>query len=124
MATRQFSYPTDVEEVKGGWLVACSYHLHTVEFVSDGDGGDIGRLSLGKAGGGRGSGDGEFHYPVALATVPGLGLVVRELSNDGRLQVFATPDAMAMYTNMSGIRIAWMSTCARAVFNRRANMLS
>jgi hypothetical protein len=111
--------PRDVEEVEGGWLVAC-YGSDTVEFVSDGDGSDIGRPSLG----GHGSGDGEFDVPVALATMPGVGLVVREYYNDGRLQVFATPDAMAMYTNMSGIRIAWMSTCVRAVFNRRANMLS
>jgi hypothetical protein len=95
-----------------------------VEFVSDGVDGDIGRCYLGKAGGGWGSADGEFDFPVALATVPGIGLVVREHFNGGRLQVFATPDAMAMYTNMSGIRIAWMCTVARAVFNRRANMLS
>jgi hypothetical protein len=115
--------PFDVEEVEGGWLVAC-INSHSVEFVCDGVDGDIGRPFLGKAGGGRGSEDGEFWYPVALATVPGLGLVVRELKNNGRLQVFATLDTMAMYTNMSGIRIAWMCTVARAVFNRRANMLT
>jgi hypothetical protein len=114
--------PRDVEEVEGGWLVACSVS-NTVEFVSDGVGGDVGQPFLGKAGGGYGSGDGEFFTPVALATVPGLGLVVRDCTNE-RLQVFATPDTIAMYTNMSSIRIAWMSTCARAVFNRRANMLS
>ena len=120
--------PYDVEEVEGGWLVACisgrlvagGESANTVEFVSDGVGGDIERPSLGKAGGGTGSGDAEFNGPVALATVPGLGLVVRELYNGGRLQVFATPDAMTMYTKMSSIRIAWMSTVARAVFNRRA----
>jgi hypothetical protein len=117
MATGQNSYPRDVEEVEGGWLVACE-GWDTVEFVCKGVGGDIGRPSLGRTG----SGDGEFDYPFALATVPGLGLVVREY--DGRLQVFATPDTMAMYTNMSGIRIAWMSTCVRAVFERRASMLS
>jgi hypothetical protein len=117
------SRPWDVEEVEGGWLVACA-GSDTVEFVCDGVGGDIERPSLGRAGGGYGSGDGEFDVPVALATVPGIGLVVREYCNGGRLQVFATPDTMAMYTNMSGIRIAWMCTVARAVFNRRANMLS
>jgi hypothetical protein len=117
MATGQNSYPRDVEEVEGGWLVACDCS-NTVEFVSDGD---IGRCSLGKAGGG--TGDGEFSRPAALATVPGLGLVVREWWNE-RLQVFATPDTMSMFTNMSGIRIAWMCTVARAVFNRRANMLT
>ena len=79
--------PRDVEEVEGGWLVAC-YYSHTVEFVCDGVGGDGGgRPSLGKAGGGWGSGDGELNEPTALAVVPGLGLVVRELNN-GRLQVF------------------------------------
>jgi hypothetical protein len=79
----------DVEEVEGGWLVACR-DSHTVEFVGDGDGdGGIGggRPSLGMAGGGYGSGDGEFRNPTALAVVPGLGLVVREDDN-GRLQVF------------------------------------
>ncbi len=59
---------------------------HTVEFVCDvGYGG--GRPSLGKAGGGAGSEDGELHGPTALAVVPGLGLVVREWDNR-RLQVF------------------------------------
>jgi hypothetical protein len=77
----------DVEEVEGGWLVAC-WNSHIVEFVCDGVGGDGGgRPSLGKAGGGYGSGDGEFSVPTALAVVPGLGLVVRELVN-ARLQVF------------------------------------
>jgi hypothetical protein len=84
----ELSRPRDVEEVEGGWLVACC-GLDTVEFVSDGDGGgdDGGRPSLGTAGGGAGSGDGEFKYPASLAIVPGLGLVVREWGN-GRLQVF------------------------------------
>jgi hypothetical protein len=76
-----------VEEVEGGWLVVC-YYSHTVEFVGDGGGGDGGRRpSLGKAGGGKGSGDGELAYPTALVVVPGLGLVVREFGNP-RLQVF------------------------------------
>jgi DNA-binding beta-propeller fold protein YncE len=117
-------YPKDVEEVEGGWLVACTCS-HTVVFVSDGgdDGGGGGWPSLGKAGGGYGSGDGELHNPVALATVPGLGLAVRDCWN-GRLQVFATPDTIAMLTtNMSGIRIAWMSAVARAVLNRHANVV-
>jgi hypothetical protein len=75
--------PFDVEEVEGGWLVAC-YGSHTVEFVSDGVGGDGGgRPSLG----GYGSGDGEFECPTTLAVVPGLGLVVRDYGNE-RLQVF------------------------------------
>ena len=87
--------PYDVEEVEGGWLVACAFS-HTVKFVGDGVGAaDGGRASLGRAGGGAGSGDGEFWYPTALAVVPGLGLVVREWGNR-RVQVFATPDAIAM----------------------------
>jgi len=81
------SGPWDVEEVEGGWLVVCE-GSHSVEFVCDGGGGDDGgRPFLGKAGGGHGSGDGEFDVPTALAVVPGLGLVVREWFN-GRLQVF------------------------------------
>ncbi len=88
IATGLSYYPYDVEEVEGGWLVA-SYLSHTVEFVGDGVGGDGGgRPSLGKAGGGTGSGDGELYCPTALALVPGLGLVVREGYNGGRLQVF------------------------------------
>jgi hypothetical protein len=106
--------PVDVEEVEGGWLVAC-LAPHSVEFVSNrgvvgGAGGA--RPSLGKPGGGYGSGDGEFHRPSALAVVPGLGLVVREVATC-RLQVFATPDAVAM-ASMSRMRIAWMGAVARA----------
>ncbi len=110
--------PYDVEAVEGGWLVACK-GSHTVEFVCDSVGGDQvggGRPSLGKAGGGHGSGDGEFWFPVALAVVPGLGLVVRESGNN-RLQVFATPDAIAMAA-MSCMRVAWMVSVARAVRRR------
>jgi hypothetical protein len=100
--------PVDVEEVEGGWLVAC-IGSQTVEFVCDGVGGDGGgRPSVGKAGGGRGSGDGEFSCPTALAVVPGLGLVVRDALNGGRLQVFATPDAIAM-ASKSASRVAWMA---------------
>jgi hypothetical protein len=77
------SAPYDVEECEGGWLVACSA-LHTIEFVGGGVDGGVGRASLGMSG----SGDGEFIYPSALALVPGLGLVVREIDNGGRFQVF------------------------------------
>ena len=80
------TYPRDVEECESGWLVACGFlSSHTIEFVGgDVDGGGVGRARLGK----RGSGDGEFKVPSALALVPGLGLVVREISNGGRFQVF------------------------------------
>jgi hypothetical protein len=79
------SYPFDVEECEGGWLVAC-VGSDTIEFVGcdvDGGGGGVDSARLGKGG----SGDGEFWCPSALALVPGLGLVVREWGN-GRCQVF------------------------------------
>jgi hypothetical protein len=75
--------PCDVEECEGGWLVAC-WGSNTIEFVGGDVGSDgVGRARLGKVG----RGDGEFISPSALALVPGLGLVVREIRND-RLQVF------------------------------------
>jgi hypothetical protein len=114
--------PYDVEEVEGGWLVAC-WDSHRVEFVGDGaDGDGGGRPSLGKAGGGWGSGDGEFCGPTTLAVVPGLGVVVSEVGNGGRLQVFATPDALAIAA-MSPNRVAWMTAVARGVFRRKGAML-
>jgi hypothetical protein len=114
------SSPYDVEEVEGGWLVACG-RSHRVEFVGDDGAGGVsgGRPSLGKAGGGYGSGDGEFNFPVALAVVPGLGLVVREWDNGGRLQVFAIPDAVAMAA-MSHVRVAWMAVVARGALRRQS----
>ncbi len=106
-------FMVDVEEVEGGWLVAC-YYLHRVELVCGSDGGVGGGWPfLGKAGGRRGIGDGEFYSPTTLTVVPGLGLVVREWGNVGRLQVFATPDAIAMAA-MSPDRVAWMTAVARA----------
>jgi hypothetical protein len=115
--------PHDVEEVEGGWLVACGHPWHTVKFVGDGVGGVCaGRPSLGRAGGGSGSWDGELHWPNALAVVPGLGLAVREHGNGGRVQVFATPDTIAMAA-MSRDRVAWMGAVARAVLCRRQHFL-
>ncbi len=103
----------DVEECEGGWLVAC-FGSDTIEFVgSDVGGGGVGGARLGK----RGSGDGEFDTPSALALVPGLGLVVRERGNC-RLQFFTTPDAIAM-ASMSVHRVAWLAAVARAVALRR-----
>ncbi len=112
--------PMDVEEVEGGWLVAC-WDSDTVEFVCDGaaaSGDKGGRPSLGKAGARWGSGDGEFDRPSALAAVPGLGLVVREAGKGGRLQVFGTPDAIAMAA-MSPVRVTWMAAVARGVLRRQ-----
>jgi hypothetical protein len=107
--------PFDVEEVEGGWLVAC-YGSDIVEFVCDGDGGDGGgRPFLG----GCGVGGGVLRFPSALAVVPGLGLVVREVGKGGRVQVFATPDAVAMAA-MSPARVSWMRAVVRAVLRRWA----
>ena len=99
--------PLDVEAIGGGWAVAHA----TVEFV----GGD-GRSCVEKAGGG----DGEFANPAALALVPGLGLVVREYYGR-RLQVFSTPDMMAM-RRMAPIRVAWMVAAARAILCRSLSL--
>jgi hypothetical protein len=109
--------PYDVEECEGGWMVACPL-ANTIAFVGGGSvgcGGDsgVGRARLGKVG----SGDGEFVLPSALALVPGLGLVVRDVGNRGRLQVFATPDAIAM-ASMSAWRVAWMVAVARGGIRR------
>jgi hypothetical protein len=102
--------PIDVEECEGGWLVACDLS-RTIQFVGDGvDGGAVSRCSLGQ----RGGGDGEFSWPSALALVPGLGLVVREEGNGGRLQFLATPDAIAM-ASMSAARVGWLVAVARGV---------
>jgi hypothetical protein len=110
------SNPLDVEECDGGWLVACS-SSRTIEFVGDGTdgGGDSGegRARLDE----RGSGYGGFQYPSALALVPGLCLVVRDAAQGGRLQVFATPDAIAM-SFMSAWRVAWMVAVARGCIRR------
>jgi hypothetical protein len=64
-----------------------------------------------------GCGDGEFNMPTALAVVPGLGLVVQECHNQ-RLQVFVTPDAIAM-ASMPLVRVGWMTAVVRAVLRRR-----
>lgn len=74
------SYPCDVEECESGWLVTCGIS-HTVDFVGCGG---AERVVLGR----QGRGDGEFDGPSALALVPSLGLVVREMGSGGRLQVF------------------------------------
>jgi hypothetical protein len=100
--------PWVVEECEGGWLVVCQAD-HIIEFVGgDVGGGGVGRARLGK----KGNGDGEFRLPSALALVPGLGLVVRDAASGGRVQVLASPDAIAM-ASMSVPRVAWMVAVAR-----------
>jgi hypothetical protein len=102
------SYPRDVEECEGGWLVAC---VRAIEFVGgDVDGGGVGMARRGK----RGSGD---WLPSALALAPGLGLAMREDGNYGRLQFFATPDAIAM-ASMSASCVGWMVAVARGAAHR------
>ena len=64
-----------------------------------------------------GTGAREVDWPAALAWVPGLGLVVRGDCSRG-LQVFATPDAVAMGA-MSAVRVAWMGAVARGAVSRR-----
>ena len=68
------SRPYDVEKVEGGWVVACA-GSDTVEFVSDGGDSGVGRVFLGKAGGGYGSGHGEFFFSwrPGLCTRHGVG---------------------------------------------------
>jgi hypothetical protein len=98
----------DVEVVDGGWLVACA-GTDTIDFVVRGDvpDPDAGTHAAGGGEGGSGSGvdlgpqrpflgiswegdlgkdDGELDGPTALAIVPGLGLLVREMYN-ARVQV-------------------------------------
>jgi hypothetical protein len=101
---------SDVEEVEGGWLVACS-GSHTVEFVSDGPGGGGGRFHLGKVGV-HGPGDNEFLHPVVLATLPGFGLAVFDYH--GCVRMFSPPDVIAMWRNMSRYRIEWMAAVVKA----------
>ena len=109
------SYSWDVEACEGGWLVACM-SSDTIEFVG-GDTGGVGvgrpRASLGE----YGFGDGQFTTPSTIALVPGLGLAVREAGTNGRVQLFATPDAIAM-ASMSPCRVAWMVAVARGAAHR------
>jgi hypothetical protein len=101
--------PADVEEcAEYGWVVLLWDGSHSIQFA-------------GGAGGAGGTGDrvllgGEFVYPSAMAFVPGLGLVVREFGNGGRVQLFATPDAVAMAA-MSVMRTTWMTTVLRFAIN-------
>ena len=106
VAATGLSTPMDVEECEDGWLVVC-FGPHDVKHVHGGGGGCGGRL------GGYGTRPGQFNTPTSLAVVPGLGLVVRELLEQ-RLQVFATPSAVAMAA-MSPHRVAWMVAVARGL---------
>ena len=92
-----FESAIDLEECADyGWAVA-EWHSNAIQFV----GGSCARA-------------GEFIHPAAMAFVPGLGLVVREFGNGGRVQFFATQDAIAMAA-MSVMKTTWMATVARAI---------
>ncbi len=47
-----------------------------------------------------------------FAVVPGFGVLVRDVG--GHIQVFATPDDLAIETMMSVVRVAWMASVFRA----------
>jgi hypothetical protein len=64
-----------------------------------------------------GTGDKEFRCPVAVALVPGVGLVVRD-NGGGALKFFTTPDALAM-ASMSAARVAWLVAVARGIAHRK-----
>ena len=110
-----------MEECKGGWLVACGGSVDTIKFVGDGAGGESGDgdgdgrvlATIGR----QGKRDGEFNIPSALALAPGLGLFVREYFNYGRVQVLATPHAIAMAA-MSSARMAWVVAVIRGIASR------
>ena len=115
----------DVEECEEGWLVAC-WGSGTIEFVGGGGGG---RGGGGGGGGGGGDGVGRtrlclLRLPSALALVPDLGLVVLDYhGGNGRVQFFATPDAIAM-SSMSPHRVAWMVAVARGTSFRGRGLSS
>lgn len=97
----------DLEEVNGTWVVLCGGLPAVASFAGDG-GGE--RVPLGCA-------PERWRQvpPVALAWVPGLGLIVRDLCF---VQVFATPGMIAMAA-MSEARVSWMSACCRAILSNQ-----
>jgi hypothetical protein len=92
-------YPADVEKWEDGWVLSSgwSYNGCFLHFLT---------------------GDKCFQTEVrrsaSLATVRGLGLIVREHSYDGRLRVFATFDALSMAA-MGTNRVQWMAAVARGL---------
>jgi hypothetical protein len=87
----------DVEEVEGGWL-GCGGPCGGVQFVGNGS---------------CEFSDMDLHAAVALAAVPGLGLMVRTQNGGGCLFLCSTPDLMAMW-RMSTVRAAWIRTVVLA----------
>ena len=119
--------PYDLEECEGGWLVAHEQG-DSVRFLADSeDSSDSESASDDGATPGPGSrvrtpSRTEPQHltsvmsPIGLALIPGVGLVVREQHDFGRLEVFASADwdfiAMA---SMSACRVVWMGAVGRAV---------
>jgi hypothetical protein len=109
----------DVEEHSGRWLMtdsdSGSVQCWDVGVGMGTDGYEAGCVGVGVPQrpcslGGFGVQEGQLRWPTAVAVVPGLGIVVRDLR---RVQVFALPDDIAM-SRMSLPRLAWMSVCYRA----------
>lgn len=104
----QLHWPMDVEEVEGGWLVACWGEDHKVRFVghdSDSSSDNKGEICLGNRR--------QLWCPSSLGIVPHVGVVVAELGVE-RTRVYATADDIPMLI-MSGIRMAWMTAVARGL---------
>ena len=99
--------PEDLEEYDGGWIVAswCSNNIH----FFGGSRGDI--LAAG------GKLKWCYRRPVALASVPGVGIMIRNGRDNGNVDVFATYDAIAM-AGMSANRVEWMVAVARCALAR------
>ena len=104
----------DVEEVEGGWLMACS----SPDMLQGRLGGQPG-FGLGGhiAVGGDMPSSSRNKYASALVTVPGLGLLVREAQH-GHLWMYSTPDLVKMRT-MSCMRVAWMMGVSRGIQHRK-----
>ncbi len=112
--------PADVEECgEYGWALT-EWYFGSILFAGGASYGDI---LVGTHGGRYGDYYGDFNYPTTMAFVSGFGLVVRDngVSEDsgdedsgdqGRVQIFVTPDAVAMAA-MSVMRTTWMATVLR-----------
>ncbi len=96
--------PADVEELEDGGYIVSSWDKSSVYRVSR-DGSSIVRI------GGPGTGRGEFAYPMALASLPGGGCMVRERDNGGRLQALGST-AMTAVLEEGMVRVHWDHCCA------------
>jgi len=96
------SKPVDVEEFENGWLVACG-ESRTIEFIGMHDG-ERSTMKMKTS-------FGDLH---SLATVRGVGLVVRVSDDTCRVEVFATYDAISQAT-MGVHRVLWMGAVVRAI---------